>query len=102
MATDLIPTNNTVINQLPATFYCLITDTMFGMNISTDWYINGAFVERNTLFTEYTRIGPEGVNTNLTILSLGFADSLEPSVEVSCRTLLFPNATFGVYQVGKP
>ena len=77
---------------------------MFGMNISTDWYINGAPIdlERNTFFMEYTRIEPEGANTNLTILSLGFADSLEPSVEVSCRTLIFPNATFGVYQVGKP
>ena len=75
---------------------------MFGMNISTDWYINGALIEQNSLFMEYTRIGPEGANTNLTIISLGFADSLEPSVEVSCRTLLFPNATFGVYLVGKP
>ena len=97
MTTDLIPINNTVINQLPATFYCLITDTMFGMNISTDWYINGVPIELSPIFMA-TRIEPEEANTNLTILSL---DILEPSVEVSCRTLLFPNATFGVYQLGK-
>ena len=71
---------------------------MFGMNISTDWYINGVPIELSPIFMA-RRIELEGANTtNLTILSL---DILEPSVEVSCRTLLFPNATFGVYQLGK-
>ena len=99
--TDLSPINNTVIDRLPATFYCLIKDT-FGMNISTDWYINGLSTERTLLLMEYTRIEPEGANTNLTIFSLRFIDTLMPSVNVSCRTSIFPNVTYGFYQVGKP
>ena len=104
MATDLIPTNNTIIDQLPATFYCLITETMLGMNISTDWYINGIPIEMEPLFMEYTRTEPEGENTNLTIFSLRFTNNyfLVPSVNVSCHTSIFPNVTYGFYQVGKP
>ena len=99
LATDLIPDNNTIIRQLPATFYCLIIDTTLGMNITTEWYIDGIQVEGNLL--EYARIVPEGVNTNLTIISLGFTNSLVPSVNVSCRTSIFPDVIYGSYQVGK-
>ena len=73
------------------------------MNISTDWYINDALVDDlEGLFAEYTRIVPRGMNTNLTIFSLRFTNILVPSVNVSCRTPIFPNVTYGFYQVGKP
>ena len=72
------------------------------MNFPTDWYINGLSTERTPLLMEYTRIEPEGANTNLTIFSLRFIDTLMPSVNVSCRTSIFPNVTYGFYQVGKP
>lgn len=70
------------------------------MNVSTDWHINGVPIEMNQLAMDY-RIEPEGENTNLTIFSLGFTDSFVPSVDVTCRTLIFPNVTYGFYQVGK-
>ena len=104
---DLIPDNNTkvTISQLPATFHCEIMDTteMLNMEIVTEWYINGIPYREfpHPAIAEYVMTDMEGMETNITIASLSFIRSPVPFVELSCRTSVFPDVVYGLYEIGK-
>ena len=91
---ELIPANNTVVREAPATLYCRVTDTSGTLEtVETVWYIEGIRFD----FFE----GPIDVSvspnapSNLTVL---FAS--EPG-RVSCRTSFYPDLDLGVFRVGK-
>ena len=102
-STELIPGNNTIVSDLPATLYCQISGTteMLNMDIPTEWYIDGVPLDNSTQFVEYFMTAPNDMQTNLTITTLTFIRSPVPFIEVSCRTSIFPDVVYGLFKVGK-
>ena len=89
------------VRELPASFYCLIMEES-GMNtIATEWYINDVPITDFPGATDFSMIEPEEENTNLTIVSLQFLNSSVTFLEIFCRSELFPDVTYGYFQIGE-
>ena len=94
--TDLVPMNNTVVRQIPANFYCRITDrTEVVSDIQTQWYIN------NIIHTEVIGLFEIIVNGGQAQTNLSIFSAFDTSIFVSCRSSFYPNTNLGVFQVGK-
>ena len=91
---ELIPANNTVVLELPATFYCRVTDTTGTISVvPTQWFINGepADLVEGPFEVEL----PPTFPNNFTVIS-----SFIP-IRVSCQIPFYPNVDLGVFQVGE-
>ena len=88
-----------MVPQLPASFYCQITDRAgtAAANIVPEWYIDGV-PYREAIDVDQAMTGPA---TNFTISRLRVIRSPVPFIEVSCRPSLFPGVVYGRFQVGK-
>lgn len=93
---ELIPANNTIVRELPATFYCRVTDTTGTVSDSMllpQWFIDGNPV--GAVQGPYEVMLPPGAPNNLTVVS-----SFIP-ITVSCRIMAHPNVDLGVFRVGE-
>ena len=83
-----------MVRELPATFYCRVTDTSGTfLVVLTQWFING--VPADLVEGPYEVELPPGAPNNLTVVS-----SFVP-IRVSCRIPFYPNMDLGVFQVGE-
>ena len=97
IVTELIPDNNTIVRQLPAQFYCRITDTTGEISdIPTQWYINDLIYTNPEVIELFSLTVSSGTQTNLTVISSGF----ETFIGVSCRTSFYPSASLASYLIG--
>ena len=93
---ELIPANNSVVRDLPATFSCRVTDTTGTLSlIIPEWFINGLPADgiAGPYVVELPPAAPN--NANITIVS-SFVQ-----LRVTCRIPFHPDVDLGVIQVGE-